>query len=99
MEKIIKQPSEIITYGVNFTARMPEGATLSSATVSAIFLGDGTSATGTVLLSSICTIVSSTAKFTVQSGINGGDYKITVLATLSNSNILETDILMMIRSE
>ena len=99
METITKQPSEVITYGIDFTARMPSGSSLSSAVASAVFLGDGSNASSSVLTSETCTIASSVAKFTVQSGLNGGDYKITILATLSNSNILENDILMKVRSE
>lgn len=100
MDTFTKQPSEKQTRAMNYTARLPQGAaTLSSATVAA-YDDAGTNVSATILVSTTCTLSadSLSALFRVQAGTDGEDYKITVTATLNNTDILEDDVLMKVRA-
>lgn len=93
MNTFSKQPSETYTIGIDFTGKLPTGATLSSGTVAAVDPA-GVSASGTVLSSTSATIVANEARIKVLAGTHGYDYRIRFTCTLSNADILEEDVLM-----
>jgi len=88
-----KQPAESYTIAVEFAGKLPTGASLTSGTVSAIRLDTG-AADNSVLASTTATIVGTQARVKVQAGTSGLDYKLTFLATLSNGDVLEEDLIM-----
>lgn len=93
MNTFSKQPAETYTIGIDFTGKLPTGATVSSGTVAA-FDAAGVSASGTVLSGTTATIVGNEARIKVLAGTHGQDYRIRFSVTLSNADILEEDVLM-----
>jgi hypothetical protein len=93
MNTFSKQPAETYTIGVDFTGKLPAAATISSGTVAAVDAA-GTDMTGTVLASGTATIVGNEARVKVLAGVHGQDYRIRFQVTLSNSDLLEEDVLM-----
>ena len=87
-----KQPGEVESIEVVFSARMTTGETIATQTVTAIETTHNTSATTAVIDSSA--IVDTSVYIKVKDGTDGVDYKITVIVTTSGGNILEEDILM-----
>lgn len=96
MDTFIKQPTERIGYGPDFTDRLPTGATVSSATIVAINLATG-SADNSVLASTTATISGNIAYATLINGVDGKDYQISWTCTLSDSSILVEDALLKVR--
>jgi hypothetical protein len=96
-KEFIKQPAESYTIAVEFTGKLPTGATLTSGTVSAVRLDTG-AADNSVLASTTATIVGTQARVKVQAGTSGVDYKVSFLVTLSNSDLLEEDIEMRVQA-
>ena len=103
-----KQPSEKFPIDVNFAGGLPNGATkLVSATVSAIKWPrrepENTSdATSEVLFSTnavIVGVIETKARFLVQDGQDGFEYKFTILGIFDNGSILEEEIFMRVREE
>lgn len=94
MNTFNKQPNETYTIAVDFTGKLPTGATISTGTVFA-FDQAGTDVSGTVLdPGSAATIVGNEARKRVLAGTHGQDYRIRFRVTLSNTDILEEDVLM-----
>ena len=91
MEIQFQQPGERITYEIDFSPRLLGSVTVSSATCSAVNLTTG-AADNTILQSTTCTVTSPNVFFTVTSPTANRRYKVTVLATLSSSDILEEDV-------
>lgn len=88
-----KQPAESYTIAVEFAGKLPSGASLASGTVSAVRLDTGAT-DNSVIASTTVTVVGTQARVKVQAGTSGLDYKITLLMTLSNGDILEEDVTM-----
>jgi hypothetical protein len=98
MQIFRKQPDEIYPVTIDFSARLPTGLTISSAAGSVTNLA--TDASENAMLSSTTLTVSSgnvTGKVT--GGSHGTDYRITFKATLSDSSVLEEDLLMQVRGD
>jgi hypothetical protein len=95
MKMFEKQPAESWPIAVEFSGKLPSGASLSSGTVSAIRTDTGAT-DNSVLASTTATIVGTQARVKVQSGTTGIDYKITFLVTLSDGSVLEEDVLMQV---
>lgn len=98
-EPFTKQPSEKRTIAVEYQNELPSGVTLSSGTVSAISLADGSDASSAVLTSTTATISGTQARVQTKNGTNGVDYKITFLTTLSNTDIWEDDVVMKVKAK
>lgn len=94
METFSKQPAEQYSIAFDYTDRLPTGRTITSALVSATIISSGADATGTVIGTPTATVVGNEARFTIQAGTTGVDYKITVTLTLDNGHILEDDLTM-----
>lgn len=97
MNTFQKQPAEAYTIAIEFLNKLPTGATVSSGTVSA-FDVQAAATDNTVLASTTATTTDTQARVKVQAGTNGKDYKITFAVTLSDSSVLEEDVLMQVRS-
>jgi hypothetical protein len=93
MIRFLKQPSETYTIAVEFSGKLPSGASLSSGTVSATRMDTGAT-DNSVLASTSATISGTQARVRVKQGVSGVAYKITFVVTLSNTDILEEDVLM-----
>jgi len=91
--QVLKQPSESYAIGIEFAGKLPAGATLASGTVSAIRL-DTEATDNAVLASTTATISGTQALVKVQAGTAGITYKITFVVTLSNTDILEEDLIL-----
>ncbi len=96
MFKFYKQPSETYTIAMDFVGRIPPTVTISSDSVTAVD-EDGSDASATVISSS--TSSGTEVQAVVQAGSTGTDYRITISATLSNSEVLEEDVLMRVRAK
>lgn len=91
MEIQYQQPTERKTYEIDLSPRLLDGVTVSSATCSAINVTTG--ATDNAVLTSLtCSVTTPSVFFTTTGMTDQRLYKITVLATLSNSDIIEEDV-------
>jgi hypothetical protein len=88
-----KQPSETYTIAVEFSGKLPTGASLSTGTVSAVRTDTGAT-DNSVLASQTLTISGTQAKVRVLGGLAGVSYKLTFLLTLSTGEILDEDVTM-----
>ena len=91
-----KQPSEQYSIGFEFAGKLPSSTNLSSGTVSAKDLATGTDVSTTILGSTNATIVGTQAMVMVKAGTTGAKYKITFLVLLTNGNVLEEDVQMVV---
>lgn len=92
-----KRPVEDYTRAVEFSGRLPFGAALSTGTVAAKDLSDGSDATSTVLDSATATINGTQARYRVKAGTVGTDYEILVTVTLGNGETLQEMIRMSVK--
>lgn len=93
----VKIPSKRITYSFDFADEVPNGVTLSSASVSAIREDTGESATSDVVAVTSPTPSGTTVPVTLYNGKSPVDYVVTILTTLSNANILSGHIRLRVR--
>lgn len=98
MENIIyiaerkKQVSEVIKQTVDYDDKTPSGVTVSCYNLT-------TSATDNSLLSSTtATIISNTATVNISAGTDLNDYRISFLATFSDSQVWKDDILLHVKN-
>ncbi len=98
MPSFIKQPAEQYPIGIDFTGKLPTGATPSSAVLSAIDLADGSSQSLVVLETTTGTISGLQVLGRVRSGTEGHTYKITFVVTLNTADILEEDVFMRVQA-
>jgi 23S rRNA pseudoU1915 N3-methylase RlmH len=92
-----KQSAERRTRSIDFADKIPATVTLSSAVAVVTITATGEVVTGSLLATGTCTISGTNASFVVLGGSNGVDYKITVTATLSSSDILTADIMLRVK--
>lgn len=97
MNSFDKQPAESYTIAIEFLGKLPSGASLSSGTVAGYDI-QANATDNTVLASTTATISGTQARVKVQAGTTSKDYKITFTCTLSDSSILEEDIIMRVRT-
>lgn len=91
-----KDPDEQYTITIDFSGenKLPDGATIDSATVTAIDLSDLSDASGTVLSGAATTTTNSVSQV-VTGGTENISYKLTFTVTLAASaGILEEDVFM-----
>ena len=91
MNKHIKQSGEEYSVALEFANKLPSGATLSSATATAIDLITKLTDTS-ILQSTTCTISGTQAIFKIIGGVHGHRYLIDVTAVLSSSDHLMESI-------
>ena len=97
MQIFEKQPDEVYPVTVDFTARLPSGVTIASAVGSVTNLISD-EAENTRLVNTTLTTTSTTATGKVTGGLVGVDYRVTFKATLSDSSVLEEDLLMRVKA-
>ncbi len=92
-----KQPGENYPVAFDFSApgALPDSVTISSAVVSAYEVETGAKADP--VLSGSATTTSTRATQRVTGGTDGKDYHIKFLITLSDSSVLEEDLIMEVR--
>lgn len=86
-----KQPSEKLEYTVQYSDWLVTGQTLSSAVISVAREAPDTSP-GTLVVSGPFITDTTTLTYLLDAGEDGDDYKITILTTMSNGEVKETDI-------
>lgn len=91
-----KQPAERRTRTVDFSAKVPTAATISTATI-AMIDAETSKLDNSMLASTTGTISGGTVSFAMLGGVDGGEYKATVTATLSTGDILTADVLLSVR--
>lgn len=94
-----KQPSEAFSFTVDFSPRLSTGEGISTTTVAATKVSDGTSATATVIVSASVSSASGVVTVPVQAGTDGEDYriKVTIVTDATPAATHEADILMKVR--
>ena len=80
MDVVEKKPAEKFAVSIDFTDRLPSGATISSGTVTAKIVETGAADTS-VYASGTLTTTTTTAAATLQAGSDGAKYVITYLLT------------------
>lgn len=85
LEAFDKHSSESYTKAIDYADRLPSGTSISSVSVSAIDLSNGTSAPSVVGSGSVS---GTSALVPVLGGTDGHSYLITATLTLSNANTL-----------
>lgn len=96
MERFFKTEAELYPIAIDFTNRLPTGATIASATGSAINTRTGL-ADNTVFDNTSLTVTTTTAKAVFKLGNSGDDYEASYSATLSDGSILVEKVLMQVR--
>lgn len=94
--QMTKQSAERRTRTIDFSAKVPASVTITGsavACVEALGLTDKSS----MLADTTGTRSGDTISFTVLGGEHGKDYRITVTATLSNSDILTADLMLRVK--
>jgi len=97
MQVFSKQPGEAYSVALEFSGKLPTGASLSSGTVAA-YDPAGTDVSSTVLSGTTATISGTQALIKVQAGTHGVDYRVRFLVTLTNTDVLEEDLTMKVRN-
>lgn len=96
--RFTKQPGERWTQAIEFSGKLPSGASLASGTINAVRTDTGAT-DNSVLASTTLTITGTQATYTHLAGLDGITYQLTALVTLSNGDILEEDVLMQVRND
>lgn len=99
LQTFSKQPSERYKIAIEWSGKLPSGASLDSGSVSAVDTSDDSDATSTVLASSTAEISGTQSRATVRAGTDGKTYKITFLVTLDDGSILEEDVNMRVEEQ
>lgn len=97
MPSFAKQPNEQYPIGYEFAGKIPASSSLSSAVVSAWDFTANVDVSGTVLQTTTGTITGTQALVRVQGGTGGHNYRITFRVTLNTGDILEEDVIMLVR--
>lgn len=89
-----KQPAEEKILSVDFTADLEDGATVSSHTATATD-ESGNDVTSTII--AVSTLSTPVVSFTVQGGTDGQKYTVSIVATLSDGQEVEADVVVVVR--
>ena len=92
-----KTKAEKYTIAVEWLGQLPFSATLSSCTVAARRMEDQSDATSDVLVSPTATISGTQSRVTVYGGRAGQKYRLLFTAILSNAEIVEEAVYMLVR--
>ena len=95
--RVPKHPNEAFSVSFRYTTdKLPSGSTISSGTASAVDLSDNSDAT-TIVLASPTAAVSGgglVVAVSVQAGIDGRDYRITINSTLTSGEVFTDTFLL-----
>lgn len=95
LETFPKTPAETYTKAIDYTDRLPTGATPSAVSLAAVDMLDNSSAAGVVGSGSAS---GNTSLVPITGGTDGHDYLLTFTTTLSNGNVLEDHCVMQVRT-
>lgn len=95
MDTFSKQPSEKFTISVDFSSSLETAETIDSYTITAY--KNYADVSSQVIDSYSLDSTSKIIYCIVKNGCNGNDYKFTFVATTSNNNIYEKDVIMNVR--
>lgn len=90
-----KRPNEQLTFQYGFTNSLEDGETVTSRTVTAKKVSDGSDATATVIDGSI--LSSPNVLVGVKEGVSGESYRITIKVETSNTFRFQQDITMRVK--
>lgn len=90
-----KQPAETYKLGVEFSRRLQTGETLSTPTVTAKKVSDGSDSTA-ALISQVA-VNGTKVEARVSAGVTGEDHVLQFRTTTSLANTIEDEVLLMIR--
>lgn len=90
----VKLPVEQYDVAIDYADRLPAGRTISSATLTAKKLSDGSDVTALVLQSATGSVIGNQVAMKVKSGVDGEQYRIIVPASLDNGDLLQDDLTM-----
>ena len=82
--------------GFDFAGKLPTGASISSASLSAVDLDDDSDQTAVVLQTAVGTISGTQVLGRVLAGVLGHLYKVRFLVTLSTGEVLLETVLMLV---
>jgi hypothetical protein len=85
----IKQPADHLDYDISFADWLPDDDFVETATASV-------SPTGELVITDIL-VLSPLVKVWLSDGVDGGSYKITVIATTNQGRVKETDFKIRVR--
>lgn len=91
-----KLAGEVFSIGVDFDGQLPSGTTVSSGVVAAYDKDDAV-VSGDILVGTTATISGTIAKIKLASGNDAGRYKIRFAITLSNSDVLQEDTILLVK--
>lgn len=94
---MIKQSAERRTRAVDFSNKLANGVTITGATIAAVNLLTQENVASSILASTTGTVSGGNVSFIALAGTNNTDYRVTVTATLSNSDILTADVMLRVR--
>lgn len=97
MEFFDKQPAEAYLIAIEWSGKLPVGATLVSGTVEATRFPDLV-VDNSVISNTLASVAGTQSIIKVLNGTHGQDYRITFMMTLSNGDLLEEDVLMQVRA-
>ena len=96
MDSFDKQPTEAYVIGIDWTGKLPPGASLFTCAVTATRYPDLVTDT-TVISNTIATVQNDQTLIQVKDGLHGCDYRVTFDAQLSNGDHLQEDVMMRVR--
>ena len=96
MDRFFKTEAELYPIAIDFTNRLPTGATIASAMGSVINTRTGLT-DNSVFDNTALTVTTTTAKAVFKLGNSGDDYEASYSATLSDGSILVEKVLMQVR--
>lgn len=99
LQNFSKQPAEILPVTIDFTTRLPSGATISSAVLTALDLTNNGDVSGTIWVSTTGTVSGSKVTGKARNGTTERTYKLTFILTLSDGSVLEEDLEMNVLAE
>ena len=100
LDKFKKQPADILKHTIDYSSWLPTGVTVSSAIASSIeVLNPTTSDVGepTLVISSPSVTGGDVVEYTASIGTDGKNYKVTFQATMSDAQVLESEIEFKVR--
>lgn len=89
-----KTSGEKLSFGLDFAGRLPTGTAISSATASALNTATEADASDDVLVSTSATVNSTTVTVRIKETTPEGRYRVTLLLTLDNGDLLEDDFIL-----
>jgi hypothetical protein len=98
VEQFEKQPAEAYLIAIEWSGKLPIGASLFAGTVEATLFPDIGVVDNSVIANTLASVSGTQSIIKVQNGEHGRDYRITFLMTLDNGDLLEEDVLMQVRA-